>query len=56
LTPVTEFRTQCFADCNVKELSKGAIVQFDRKGYYKLDVAYGDGERMVFFNIPSGKS
>lgn len=56
LTPVTEFRSRCFADCNVKDLPKGAVVQFDRKGYYKLDVAYSDGERMVFFSVPSGKS
>jgi glutamyl-tRNA synthetase len=52
----TEFRSQAFADCNVKELSKGAIIQFERKGYYKLDVEYGKGERMVFFDIPSGKT
>ncbi|EPE36713.1 Nucleotidylyl transferase [Glarea lozoyensis ATCC 20868] len=52
----TELRTQAFADCNVKELAKGAIIQFERKGYYKLDVAYGEGERMVFFDIPSGKT
>ena len=52
----TEFRTQAFADCNVIELPKGAVIQFERKGYYKLDVAYGEGERMVFFEIPSGKT
>jgi len=51
----TEFRTQAFADCNVAELEKGSIVQFERKGYYKLDENYKAGERMVFFNIPSGK-
>jgi len=51
----TEFRTQAFADCNVAELEKGSIVQFERKGYYKLDENYKAGGRMVFFNIPSGK-
>ena len=57
LTPVTEFRSQAFADCNVMELPPGAIIQFERKGYYKLDVAYKEeGSRMVFFDIPSGKS
>ncbi|TVY36254.1 putative glutamate--tRNA ligase, cytoplasmic [Lachnellula subtilissima] len=51
----TEFRTQAFADCNVAELEKGSIMQFERKGYYKLDENYKAGGRMVFFNIPSGK-
>jgi glutamyl-tRNA synthetase len=57
LTPVTEFRSSAFADCNVRDLLQGAIVQFERKGYYKLDTAYkGVGSKMVFFEIPSGKS
>ncbi|TVY84574.1 putative cytoplasmic glutamate--tRNA ligase [Lachnellula suecica] len=58
LEPKTEFRTQAFADCNMVDMKRGAIIQFERKGYYKLDVEYkGDeGSRMVFFNIPSGKS
>jgi glutamyl-tRNA synthetase len=57
LTPNTELRTHVFADCNVSDLPPGAIVQFERKGYYKLDVQYKDnGSRMVFFDIPSGKT
>jgi glutamyl-tRNA synthetase len=58
LEPNTEFRTQAFADCNVTELSRGAIIQFERKGSYKLDVEYksGEGPRMVFFDVPSGKA
>lgn len=57
LTPNTEFRTHVFADCNVSDLPPGAIVQFERKGYYKLDVQYKDnGSRMVFIDIPSGKT
>ena len=54
LTPVTEFRTQAYADCNVAALPQGAIIQFERKGFYKLDEAYkGEGSRPVFFEIPS---
>ncbi|KAI0860552.1 glutamyl-tRNA synthetase [Xylaria cubensis] len=54
LTPETEFRTQAFADCNVAELPQGSIVQFERKGFYKLDEAYtGEGSRAIFFEIPS---
>ncbi|KAI8632867.1 glutamyl-tRNA synthetase [Xylariaceae sp. FL1651] len=54
LTPVTEFRTQGFADCNVALLAQGSIIQLERKGFYKLDSAYqGEGSRAVFFEIPS---
>ncbi|TRX93699.1 hypothetical protein FHL15_005375 [Xylaria flabelliformis] len=54
LTPETEFRTQAFADCNVAELPQGSIVQFERKGFYKLDETYkGEGSRAIFFEIPS---
>ncbi|ERS95098.1 glutamyl-tRNA synthetase [Sporothrix schenckii 1099-18] len=53
LTEVTELRQQAFADCNVKSLAKGDIIQFERKGYYKLDAVVQDSqERMVFFDIP----
>ncbi|KZF20860.1 glutamyl-tRNA synthetase [Xylona heveae TC161] len=54
LTPVTEFRKQAFADINVKDLEHSAIVQFERKGYFRLDAAFQkDQPRMVFFDIPT---
>lgn len=58
LEPITEFRIQAFADCNVTKLPRGAIIQFERKGYYRLDVGYNSegASRMVFFDIPSGKA
>ena len=56
LTPKTEFRVHAVADCNVTELKEGTIMQFERRGYYRLDKAHGDGERMVFFDIPTGKA
>ena len=56
LTPKTEFRTPAFADCNVAELPQGCIIQFDRKGYFRLDRARtGSEDRMVFFNVPTGR-
>lgn len=57
LTPVTQFTTVAFADCNVVDLKQGDVVQFERKAYYRLDVAYGGRDSsspMVFFEIPSG--
>ncbi|KAH7325823.1 glutamyl-tRNA synthetase [Stachybotrys elegans] len=56
LTEVTEFRSHAFGDCNVAELDQGAIVQFERKGYYIFDGSHPDDpSKMVFFDIPSGK-
>lgn len=54
-TLVTQLTAQAFADCNVVDLAKGAVVQFERKAYYGLDVPYRgqDMSPMVFFEIPS---
>lgn len=56
LTPQTEFHTPAIADLNVKELKTGDIIQFERKGYYRLDAPAKDGKPYVFFTIPDGKS
>ncbi|KAL1970822.1 hypothetical protein VTN77DRAFT_2656 [Rasamsonia byssochlamydoides] len=56
LNPKTEFRDDAFADCNVAELKEGDIIQFERKGYYRLDRPFADGKPAVFFNIPTGKT
>ncbi|CDM29680.1 hypothetical protein DTO013E5_6065 [Penicillium roqueforti] len=52
----TEFREAGLADCNVADLKESDIIQFDRKGYYRVDRAYSPGKPAVFFNIPSGKT
>ncbi|CAG8124601.1 unnamed protein product [Penicillium salamii] len=52
----TEFREAGVADCNVADLKENDIIQFDRKGYYRVDRAYSPGSPAVFFNIPSGKT
>jgi glutamyl-tRNA synthetase len=54
LTPVTEMRTVAYGDCNIAQLPRGTIVQFERKGFLKLDAAYqGDATRAVFFEVPT---
>ena len=54
VTPVSEFRDEAFADANVKELKKGDIIQFERKGYYIFDGVV-DG-RYEFIHIPDGRA
>lgn len=56
LTPKTEFHTRAIADLNVKDMKVGDIIQFERKGYYRLDSLPKDGKPYVFFTIPDGKS
>ncbi|CAI2162654.1 6946_t:CDS:10 [Funneliformis geosporum] len=55
VTEKTEFLTDALADSNVKELKKGDIIQFERRGYYILD---NDPSEPVlrFIRIPDGKA
>ena len=54
LTPVTEFRSPAYADCNVVDLPVGTIIQFERKGFFRLDAAStGQGSKAVFFEVPT---
>ncbi|CCG84690.1 protein of unknown function [Taphrina deformans PYCC 5710] len=55
LTEKTEFKTVAQADLNVRELQKGAVIQFERKGYFIVDQAYEAGGKVVFFAVPDGK-
>ncbi|GMG15026.1 unnamed protein product [Aspergillus oryzae var. brunneus] len=52
----TEFREDATADCNVAELKEGDIIQFERKGFYRVDKAYAPGQPAVLFYIPTGKT
>lgn len=55
LTKETEFKTEAWADCNVAELKEDDIVQFDRKGFFRIDRPLKGGEAVVAFNVPTGK-
>lgn len=55
VTPVSEFREEAFADANVKDLRKGEIIQFERKGYFIFDGTAQDG-KLEFIRIPDGKA
>lgn len=56
LTPETEFHTKAVVDLNIKDLKVGDVIQFERKGYFRLDSLPKDGKPYVFFTIPDGKA
>jgi len=49
---------EAFGDVNLKTMPVGSIIQFERKGYYRLDRAYNleTGEPGEFFLVPDGKT
>ena len=55
-TPQTEFRVGAVADKNVATLEEGDIIQFERKGYYRLDKIINSGENYEFVKIPDGRA
>jgi glutamyl-tRNA synthetase len=52
------FKVNAFGDVNMKTLPVGSIIQFERKGYYRLDRAYDaeTGQPGEFFLVPDGKT
>ncbi|KAI0063442.1 glutamate-tRNA ligase [Artomyces pyxidatus] len=58
VTPVTEFREGALADANVLGLTKGDIIQFERKGYYIFDgvVEVEGNKTLEFIHIPDGRA
>ena len=55
ITPKSEIRTAAVADCNVASLPQETIIQFDRKGFFRIDRPFLDGKAAVMFQIPTGK-
>lgn len=55
LTPETIFISEAVADHNVAKLPESAVIQFERKGYYRVDSPAKDGKKAVLFGVPDGK-
>lgn len=55
IAPKTEFVTSAVADCNVADVKVDEVIQFDRKGYFRCDKVAAEGQKAVFFKIPTGK-
>jgi len=49
--------TEAVADPVLKTVQKGAVVQLERRGYYRVDSVHcKDRESMVLIKIPDGKT
>ncbi|CAG8452271.1 842_t:CDS:10 [Ambispora leptoticha] len=55
VTKTTEFRAKAFADANVRHLKKGENIQFERRGYYIVDVEATE-DVVTLIRIPDGKA
>ncbi|RYP03279.1 hypothetical protein DL765_010559 [Monosporascus sp. GIB2] len=58
LNPVTATMEEALCDENVTRYKKDDIIQLERRGYYRVDKGYDEGEerKIVLFCIPTGKS
>jgi glutamyl-tRNA synthetase len=59
VNPKTVYTDLALGDANLRKVSAGTIIQFERKGYYICDVAWSQDkpdEPMVFIYIPDGKA
>jgi len=56
VTNPIKIETLALADSNVKEIKKGATVQFERRGYYICDEALNAKNQVVMISIPDGKA
>ena len=58
VNPHTVDNVNAHGDVNLRTLPVGSIIQFERKGYFRLDRAYNErtGEPGEFFLVPDGKT
>ncbi|KAL1835125.1 hypothetical protein VTK73DRAFT_6201 [Phialemonium thermophilum] len=56
LAPETAWMTEALCDPNLAQLKEGDFLQLERKGYFRVDKAAGQGPhgRAVLFKIPTG--
>ena len=52
----SETKVEAVADSNVADLKADDIIQFERKGYYRVDRSFKHGKPAVLFSIPTGKA
>ncbi|KAK2764806.1 glutamyl-tRNA synthetase [Colletotrichum kahawae] len=56
LNPVTSSMEVALCDAGVGELKKDDIIQLERRGFFRVDKGLDEGDEVVLFAIPTGKS
>lgn len=57
INPNTLASTEVFGDAGLKSLEEHAIIQLERRGYYRVDRPYVNREKpLILYMIPDGKS
>eukprot|EP00941_MAST-03F_sp_MAST-3F-sp1_P004623 g4623.t1 len=51
----TKMKSVMLGDAHLKQLKEGAIVQIERRGYYRVDQPYSPSKPMKLFLVPDGK-
>ena len=56
LNPNSATMTEALVDANIKDLKAGQFLQLERKGFFRVDKALGDGPngKAVLFKVPKG--
>ena len=57
VNPVTRAETMAHGDACIRTVKSGDVIQFERKGFFRCDQAYGNSadKPAVFFLIPDGR-
>mmetsp|Transcript_4746 Transcript_4746/g.4905 ORF Transcript_4746/g.4905 Transcript_4746/m.4905 type:complete len:635 (+) Transcript_4746:1-1905(+) len=56
LNPITKIESSALGDPCMRTIQVGTVIQLERKGFFRCDVAYGGPARpVVLFSIPDGK-
>ena len=58
MNPVTKASQIAKVDACCRLLKAGDVIQLERRGFYRVDAAYGgdDSKPLQLFNVPDGKT
>jgi glutamyl-tRNA synthetase len=57
LNPVTRLESDGLADACLRVIPAGEVIQLERKGFFRVDRAYGGPEcPAILFGIPDGRA
>lgn len=55
INPVTKHEVTAVCDPYLRTVSAGDVIQLERKGFYRVDSAFGSSKGLQLFYIPDGR-